>query len=132
MRPLAEKKKIAIIQDLTPMTVDADPDRVVQIMNNLLSNAIKFTNDGGKVMIKSNPEGKFAVTEVTDTGRGIPPESLPHMFEKFYRVDPTVPGSGLGLAITKSLVEAHGGKISVSSTLGEGTTFRFTLPLAEE
>lgn len=132
MRPLAEKKHLALTEELTPLIVNADPDRVVQMMNNLLSNAIKFTNPGGKVKIKSYPEDGFAVTEVSDTGRGIPPESLPHMFEKFYRVDSTQPGSGLGLAITKSLVEAHGGKITVESTLGVGTTFRFTLPLAQE
>lgn len=132
MRPLAEKKHLELSEDLTPMTVNADPDRVVQMMNNLLSNAIKFTNPGGKVKIKSYPEDGFAVTEVSDTGKGIPPESLPHMFEKFYRVDVTQPGSGLGLAITKSLVEAHGGKITLESTLGVGTTFRFTLPFDQE
>jgi signal transduction histidine kinase/HAMP domain-containing protein len=134
MAPLAEKKKLELIEDLPPfLLVDADPDRVVQAMNNLLSNAIKFTKEGGRIEVRVRQENGFAVTEVEDTGKGISPEDLPHMFEKFYRAPGSEEkGAGLGLAITKSLVEAHGGHIEVESELGKGSLFRFTLPLAKE
>ncbi|MGE5708419.1 MAG: ATP-binding protein [Bacteroidota bacterium] len=133
MIPLAEKKKLSIHEEIEPLRADADPDRVVQILNNLLSNAIKFTPEGGSVSVRVTREGDWAVTEVSDTGKGIPPESLPHMFEKFYRVPGTTEkGAGLGLSISKSLIEAHGGRIEVESELGKGATFRFTLPLAKE
>ena len=134
MAPLAEKKKLELVEDLPPgLLVDADPDRVVQAMNNLLSNAIKFTKEGGRIEVRVRQEDGFAVTEVEDTGKGIDPEDLPHMFEKFYRVPGGgEKGAGLGLAITKSLVESHGGQVEVESEPGKGSLFRFTLPLAKE
>lgn len=135
-RPAMIKKRIALSLDLPPNLpwVYADPDRVIQIMSNLLSNALKFTPEGGSIRVKAFVEAPWVVTEVTDTGIGIPPEAMPHMFERFYQTEEgkKAGGTGLGLSITKSLVEAHGGTISVSSEPGKGATFRFTLPIAEE
>ncbi|MNK50545.1 Signal transduction histidine-protein kinase BarA [compost metagenome] len=134
-RPAMQKKqqevKVAIAPDL-PL-VFADPERVIQILSNLLSNAVKFTPEGGCITVRAYPEGSQVVTEVSDTGIGIAPEDLPHMFERFFQTEAgkSAGGTGLGLSITKSLVEAHGGTIEVMSQPGKGSTFRFTLPAAK-
>jgi NtrC-family two-component system sensor histidine kinase KinB len=118
---------IDIPGDLPPVL--ADSLRIESVFANLLSNSLKYTSPGGKVTITARPEGQMVSFRVEDTGTGIPTEYLPHIFEKFFRV----PGqeqqkdSGLGLAIVKEIIEAHGGKISVSSEPGEGTRFVFTL-----
>lgn len=114
--------------------VHADPDRVIQILNNLLSNAVKFTPEGGRITIRvEEKEGKL-VTEIEDTGIGIPQEDIPKVFDRFYQVETAQSwrkkGVGLGLAIVKQLVEAHGGTIEVESHPGKGSIFRFSLPLA--
>ncbi|HEY3291319.1 MAG TPA: ATP-binding protein, partial [Anaerolineae bacterium] len=98
-----------------------------------VENAIKHTPEGGKVMITAqNTEGHTITLSVTDTGVGIPPQDVAHVFERFYRVDKSRSraqgGAGLGLAIAKSFVEAHGGRIEVQSTVDVGTTFIVTLP----
>lgn len=120
-----------IPQSLPP--VYADPDDLAELFLNLLDNAIKYTPPGGTVTVRARVDNQHVVVEVADTGEGIPPEDLPHIFEPFYRVDKArtrrVGGSGLGLAIVKAIVERHGGKIDVRSTVGEGTTFYVTLPL---
>lgn len=115
--------------------VQADPDRIIQVLINLLGNAVRYTPAGGtvRVEVKAGPEG--VVFRVTDTGIGIAAEHLPHLFERFYRVDRArsraLGGSGIGLTIAKALVEAHGGRIwATSPGLGQGATFAFTLPAA--
>jgi len=115
-----------------PDEVVWDIDRINEVLGNLLSNAFKFTEKGGRVELKLGPEHNAIVMAVHDTGAGIPPEQLPHIFEKFYQADnqrkAASAGSGLGLAIAKQIVEAHGGTITCESAPGEGTTFTITLP----
>ncbi len=134
-RPAMAKKNLDVAVELAPdlPLVQADPDRVIQILSNLLSNALKFTPEGGRIRVRAYLEGLMVVTEVSDSGVGIPRKDLPHMFERFYQSEAgkKAGGTGLGLSITKSLVEAHGGTIEVSSTPGQGSTFRFTLPVAD-
>lgn len=119
----------------------ADPDRVGQVLRNLIANALRYTSSGGSILVSASLDGqagpsargaRFAQVSVADTGSGIPPEDLPHIFDRFYRVDKsrsrTSGGTGLGLAVVKQLVEAHGGRVWAESELGKGTVFRFTLP----
>jgi signal transduction histidine kinase len=114
--------------------VVADRDRVVQVITNLLTNAIKFSPIGGTVTIAVERDRREVVFSVTDDGRGIPPELHEAVFERFAQVDASDTrqrgGSGLGLAIARRLVESHGGRIWVRSSLGAGSTFYFTLPSA--
>jgi signal transduction histidine kinase len=112
-------------------SVYVDRDRLKQILINLLSNAIKYT-DRGTVTVHAGKNGDCVWIAVVDTGSGIALEDLPKVFERFWRADvsrnSSTGGSGIGMALTKRLVELHGGKIEVESTLGEGSIFRFTLP----
>lgn len=111
----------------------ADRDRLLQVFSNLVGNALKFTPEGGCVRIRADADGEGAVRFcVDDTGPGIPAESLPHLFELFWQARDrrATLGTGLGLSIARGIVEAHGGRISVESTPGEGSTFTFTVPLA--
>lgn len=110
-------------------TVCADPLRLLQILNNLVSNALKFTPNGGAVVLGACQVGDGIAFSVSDTGMGIPASALDLVFERYYQVEPSTVGSGLGLMIAKSLVEAHGGTISVQSEHGAGSTFTFVLPL---
>ena len=115
---------------------DADPLRVEQILANLVDNAVKYSPHGGPIRIRmtGRDDGQLGI-EISDRGGGIPPEHLDHLFERFYRVDGTragIKGAGLGLFICKSLVEAHGGTITVESQVGAGSTFTFTLPVIAE
>ncbi len=107
--------------------------RLKQVIVNLLDNAIKYTAPGGRVEVKVARNGDSAMLEVKDSGVGIPGEALPHIFERFYRVDKArsraVGGTGLGLAIVKSISAAHGGEITVESSEGSGSCFRVRLPL---
>jgi signal transduction histidine kinase len=116
-------------------TVDADPDRVGQILRNLLVNALTYTPPGGEITVLARAVDSEIEVRVRDTGIGIAPEHLPYIFERFYRADKsrtrTTGGAGLGLAIVKQLVEAHDGRVWVESKPGEGTTFAFTLPAAQ-
>jgi two-component system, OmpR family, phosphate regulon sensor histidine kinase PhoR len=113
----------------------ADPKNIEEILNNLLSNALNYSPEGGEVKISARVLGDFMEIKVADQGIGIPPEEIPRIFEKFYRVkDPKtrqVTGTGLGLSIVKGIVEAHRGSIDVESTLRVGTTFRILLPVME-
>ncbi|MGQ0571800.1 MAG: ATP-binding protein [Armatimonadota bacterium] len=132
MRPLAAGRQLQLRPTEADIVVLADRDRLEQVLTNLLDNAIKFTPDGGHIAVGwRSSNGEVEVT-VADSGPGISPADLPHVFERFYKADrarPAVPGgSGLGLAITKHIVEAHGGRIRVASSPGAGTTFTFTLP----
>lgn len=117
------------VQGDAEVRVLADPDRLSQVMVNLLANALKATPSGGQLNLSVACEGEVGVLTVADTGRGIPEEDLPHIFERFYRGGPQG-GLGLGLAIVQELVSAHSGTITVSSTQGAGTTFSVRIPLA--
>ena len=124
--------------DLDPRLpiVVGDRDRLVQVVSNLVNNAVKYSPDGGTVTLSSRAEGGFALVSVTDTGVGIPPDEIGHVFERFRRVRSgaaqSIPGTGLGLTIVKQIVEMHGGKIWVESAVGHGSAFHFTLPLVAE
>jgi signal transduction histidine kinase len=112
--------------------MNVDPNRIEQILSNLLANALHYTPDGGRVMVRLGGDDKSLTVSVIDNGIGIPSDDLPHLFERFYRVDRSrtrsTGGSGLGLAIVKQLVEMHGGSVSVKSQVGKGSTFSFNLP----
>jgi signal transduction histidine kinase len=121
---------ISQIPDDMPLIV-ADYDKIKQVGLNLLSNAVKYTPDGGLIRLSAAPRGEEVVFNVTDTGPGIPAESIPHLFEKFFRVpgvERTSQGTGLGLSICQRIVEAHSGRIEVHSQVGKGTTFSVYLP----
>ncbi|OGN94644.1 MAG: hypothetical protein A2Z75_09030 [Chloroflexi bacterium RBG_13_50_10] len=115
--------------------VNIDWQRVNQVLHNLLENAVAHTQNGGTINVSAIRQGDWVEVGVSDTGEGIPAEDLPHIFERFYRVDKSraraTGGSGLGLTIARRLVEAHGGTITVQSKLGKGSRFSFTLPVAE-
>ncbi len=112
--------------------VHCDGRRVEQVLTNLISNAIKFTPPGGQVTISASREPGRVRFTVADTGRGIPPEALPRIFDKFFQVQSSTEsgakGTGLGLAIVKHIVELHGGRVGVESEVGRGSRFFFTLP----
>jgi two-component system sensor histidine kinase BaeS len=115
--------------------VGADPDRIIQVLINLLGNALRYTPEGGAVQVRAEGEGDSVTFHVTDSGIGISPEHLPHLFERFYRIDKArsraLGGSGIGLTIAKAIVEAHDGRIwATSDGLGQGATFSFALPVA--
>ncbi|MBI4491539.1 MAG: PAS domain S-box protein [Chloroflexi bacterium] len=145
VRPLLERAAAAAGEDaqrpivlqvpdgLPP--VRADPDRVHQVLANLLSNARKYSPSGGEVYLSAHLANGGMEIAVRDHGLGLPPEALPHLFQKFFRVDNSdrraIAGTGLGLAIARKIVEAHGGRIRAESAgLGQGACFSFTLPLA--
>ncbi|HEY0035645.1 MAG TPA: ATP-binding protein, partial [Longimicrobium sp.] len=109
----------------------ADRERIHQVLSNLVGNAVKFTPQEGRVLVTTVAEDGEIRVSVADTGPGIPPEHLPHVFDRFWQARSTRrAGAGLGLAIARGIVEAHGGAIGVESEPGRGTTFHFTLPLA--
>lgn len=135
VRPLAEKKGITLSASIpaTLPLLHADGSRLMQVLLNLLGNAIKFTPEGGAVRVEAREVDGFAEIAVSDTGVGIAADDQPRIFEAFRQAGKHRPeGSGLGLALAKSLVELHGGRIWLESQLGQGSTFRFTLPLASE
>jgi len=136
LEPMAKTKKVSISAEWPERLpkVRADREKLAQIVMNLLDNAIKFNKAGGKVRITAEPYGKELRLRVEDTGRGISPEDLPRIFERFFRGNKDrsheIPGTGLGLAIVKHLTEAHQGTVTAQSVLGQGSTFQVTLPLA--
>ncbi len=134
----AERSKVRFVKELPsglPLLL-GDGDRLQQVLINLADNAVKYTAAGGTVTVEarvvSNGDTPSVEVSVTDTGTGIPSEELPRLTERFYRVDKArsreLGGTGLGLAIVKHIVQAHGGKLSITSTLNVGTTVRFTVP----
>ena len=129
-----QKLTINLPDDLPP--VRADAARLTQVLINLLSNAYKYTPNGGRIWLRAWREGSFVHCAVSDTGIGISPEDQARLFTKFFRSENPVarekPGTGLGLCIVKKLIELQGGEISVQSELGRGTTFAFTIPLAQK
>ncbi|PSB63737.1 two-component sensor histidine kinase, partial [Chroococcidiopsis cubana CCALA 043] len=116
-----------------PIKLVAEPDLLQQAVRNLLNNAFKYTPSEGRVCLRIFTQSYRAIVQIEDNGIGIPSEDVPHIFERFYRVDTVrsrqTGGFGLGLAIAKQIVEAHKGKIAVQSTLGQGATFKIELPL---
>lgn len=133
-QPSLARKDLALHVCLPPNLpdIEADQERVAQILRNLFSNAITHTPDKGKICITASACESLVRISVQDTGTGIAPEHLPYLFERFYRVDASrtraTGGTGLGLAVVKQLVQAHGGQITVTSLPGQGSCFTFTLP----
>jgi heavy metal sensor kinase len=135
MSLLIEDKNLSIVCHCSErVVVHGDPARVKQVIVNLLDNAIKYTPSGGKIEVRAGKRSGKAWLEVSDDGIGIPAASLPHIFERFYRVDKArsreLGGAGLGLSIVKSIVAAHNGQVTADSTEGRGTRFTVELPLA--
>lgn len=127
----AEKKNIQLFlryDDNIPKNINADSNMIGRVITNLLENAVKYTNQRGTILIRLLDRDKDILVQISDTGIGIPEEHIPYIFDAFYRVSREAGGSGLGLAISKTIVEAHGGKIWVESSSGVGSTFYFTLP----
>lgn len=122
------------VQTSGPITILGDTVRLIQVIMGLVDNALTYTHASGRVMMSVETRGATACLVVHDTGIGIAPDDLPHIFERFYRADPArshaVGGSGLGLSIADWVVQAHGGSIAVESQVGQGSTFTVTLPLA--
>ena len=146
MLPLAQRHRVMLRTNIQQgkTLVAADSKQISRVLVNLVHNAIKFTTSGGKIIIGTAPETDQAVQRffVQDTGIGIRPEDLPRVFERFYKtsrsrsktdfIGPGGGGTGLGLAIAQQVVEAHGGHITAESTPGQGSLFRFTLPVASQ
>jgi len=136
--PKARKKEINLeAESSSGISVYVDQLRISQVLTNLIDNALKFTPEGGEVKVKTQAQNDYLLVSVSDNGRGIPKEEIPRIFDLFYKVSTgdeygAVGGTGLGLFISSEMVTAHGGRIWVESTLGEGTTFFFTLPISSK
>ncbi len=129
----AADKKVVLVSETSGgvMTVTGDADRLEEVLDNLIDNAIKNSHQGGQVNIFGRPvDGNWIEMKVTDQGPGIPPEQLPHVFERFYQVTGVRTGVGLGLTIAREIVHAHGGTIEARSEPGEGADFTIRLPAA--
>jgi signal transduction histidine kinase len=138
LQPKANDKGLTLNTDLPDSLpiLNIDAHRIKQVLYNLLVNAVAHTGKGGMITVTVKAHNDAVSVSVSDTGEGIPPEDLPNIFERFYRVDKSrarsTGGSGLGLTIAKRLVQAHGGTINVKSELGKGSTFTFTLPVLKD
>ncbi|MBC8881143.1 MULTISPECIES: ATP-binding protein [Pseudomonas] len=132
LAPLAMDKSIEISFNAEPdLKVQADPERLFQVLSNLIGNAIKFTPKMGTIGVAAMSNGAEIVFTVRDSGEGIPPEQLPHIFERYWTVKEGNPtGTGLGLYISQGIIKAHGGELAAQSRVGEGSEFRFTVPMA--
>ena len=133
VQPQAQDKGVNLTVEPSPeLLVQADPQRITQVLRNLLVNAITHTPSHGAVKVQANQRNGQMQVSIKDTGVGIPPADLPHIFDRFYRVDKSrsraTGGVGLGLTIARRLVEAHGGTIQAFSETGRGTEFVITLP----
>jgi heavy metal sensor kinase len=133
VRPLAEAKALELIEEVAPgLRLSGDPDYLIRLFLNILDNAIKYTPAGGTVTVCAVAEGTTVCVTVRDTGPGIPPQHLPHLFERFYRVEADrsreTGGTGLGLAVAAEIARGHGGTLEVQSTVGQGTTCLLRLP----
>jgi signal transduction histidine kinase len=137
MKVLSGGRHLIKIDDIRPVMVTGDRDRLKQVLLNLGSNAIKFTNEGGKISLNLSVSGNWVEVDVIDHGPGIPKDELRYIFERFYRGDKsrtrsrTDVGFGLGLPIAYWIVRNHGGRIDVESTEGVGTTFSVWLPISQ-
>ncbi|MGI6604997.1 MAG: ATP-binding protein [bacterium] len=133
--PMTADKNLELVTQIGPELppVWGNPDRLQQVLINLLDNALRHTPDGGRVTVTAREiEGNMVAVSVSDTGSGVPPEDLPYLFERFYKVEKartrTTAGTGIGLAIVRSVVEAQGGQVWAESSPGAGTTITFTIP----
>jgi heavy metal sensor kinase len=132
VQPLAEERHVKTATELDSLEITGDSERLGQVVTNLLTNAIQYNKPDGEVQVKLAGQGGLAVLEISDSGRGITPADLPHIFERFYRADKSRTGngnSGLGLSICKAIIEAHGGTIEASSVENVGTKFVLRLPM---
>jgi signal transduction histidine kinase len=135
--PVAETKGVSLEMILPAQTIslNVDSTRLRQVLHNLLNNALRHTPKGGRIMLNLEPNSEAINLSVSDTGEGIPPDHLPHIFNRFYRADAVRSresgGTGLGLAIARAIVEAHNGQISAASSgaPGQGSTFTVTFPI---
>jgi signal transduction histidine kinase len=133
MRLLADEKKLSLnVEAASDVQVEGDQSRLQQVVVNLLDNAIKYTPEGGSITVSVRGQPDKAVLSITDSGIGISQDSQEHIFERFYRTDKArsreLGGIGLGLSIVKSIGAAHGGRVSIESVEGRGSTFRFEIP----
>ena len=130
----AQEREVSLTLEMAPSLpiVQADRDRLAQVMGNLLSNALRYVSSEGHIRVRAADQGRKVIVAVADDGPGVPSQDLPHLFERFWRGDRArrraTGGSGLGLTIARSLVEAHGGRMWAESTEERGSTFTFTLP----
>ncbi|MGC3953767.1 MAG: ATP-binding protein [Propionicimonas sp.] len=129
LEPQWSERELTVQLDAIAVTVEADADLLRQVWTNLVQNAVKFTPSGGRIRVTVRAQDSAGIVEVTDTGVGIASVDLPHVFERFYRVDKArgIGGNGLGLALAKRIVDLHAGRITVASTPGQGTTFTVQL-----
>ena len=132
-QPQAASKAIDLLVDAAPSLpkINVDPERLAQVLNNLVSNALRHTPEGGQIILSAEQRDNHILLKVMDTGSGIPAEDLPYIFNRFYRGDQArrqTGESGLGLAIARSIIQAHGGTITVDSTVDVGSTFTIMLP----
>ncbi len=137
VRPLAMARGITLYEEPVPedLVIACDPGQLVSAVTNLLDNAIKYSDENSRVDVAARRENGNAVVEVRDRGIGIPTKDLERVFERFYRVDPArsrlTGGTGLGLSIVRHIAQAHSGEVHVTSLEGEGSTFRFVLPIVD-
>lgn len=138
LNPLIKKKNLKLILDISSsLIIPADPKHLETILFNLLENAVKYTLDKGRIEISAIENSEKIILSIKDTGIGIPEKDLPHIFDRFYRVDRARSSengfsSGLGLSIVKKLVEKHGWQIDVESKINQGTNFKIFIPKREE
>ncbi|YCM42695.1 ATP-binding protein [Verrucomicrobiaceae bacterium 227] len=133
IRPLADERRVKLITNINSAPLSFDPQRMRQALLNLLGNAVKYNREKGEIHLSLTRHEQGITLSIQDTGPGIAKENIPHLFERFYRVDRARTrgkegGTGLGLAITHAIIQAHGGTIEVESTLDHGTTFKINLP----
>ena len=131
-RAARENKTLLYASDDTPAQILGDPNRITQVFVNILDNALKYSDAGGTVRVDVRRGAQTLCITVTDTGRGIAADALPHVKEKFYKADATVYGSGIGLAVADEIVRLHGGTLTIDSVPGEGTAVTIELPFGEE
>ena len=135
LQPLSNEKRVSLSVECAQVDCIGNPGQILQAVSNIVSNAIHYNHPGGSVRVTVHSESDFGILTVTDTGQGIPPECLAHIFERFFRAEKSRTGgqghSGLGLAITKAIVDQHQGTIHVTSEPGTGTTFIVRLPRAQ-
>jgi PAS domain S-box-containing protein len=135
LRPLIENAQLELVEAVPSSLpkVQADPERIGQVVSNLIGNAMKASSPGGTITVATAADGDWVQVSVSDTGYGIPAEQLPHIFDRFWQAGHSSirsRGAGLGLPIAEGIVKAHGGRMWVKSEVGKGSTFHFTLPVA--
>jgi len=128
LRPIADEQSIEFTVETESAGALVDPDKLLLVLENLVGNALKFTESGGKVSVSVKPVAQTVEISVADTGIGLTPEEIEHVFDRYYRSSHPRGGSGLGLSISREMVRLHGGDIGVTSEKGVGSTFLITLP----